>query len=107
MARGVHPLAIAVMDEIGIDISARRSKLVDDFFHEGIDIVIKVCDCAHQGCPFFLGVRETIDAGFPDPTTCDETPRERIAQFCQVRDAIITWIDRYFVQGYRQTCIRT
>ena len=90
---GVHPLAIAVMDEIGIDISSQCSKLVDEFFHADIDIVVKVCDCKHQGCPFFPKASETIDAGFPDPAACDGTPRERIALFRQVRDAIIAWID--------------
>ena len=105
-ALGVHPLAIAVMDEVGIDISAQRSKLVDEFFHTDIDIVVKVCDCAHQGCPFFPGARESINASFPDPSTCDGTPRERIKIFRHVRDAIITWIDHSFVPGYGQLRIR-
>ena len=51
--RGVHPIAIAVMDEIGIDIYGQRSKRVDEFFSAGIDIVVKVCDGEHQTCPFF------------------------------------------------------
>ena len=104
--RGVHPIAIAVMDEIGIDISGQRSKLVDEFFSAGIDIVVKVCDCEHETCPFFPGVLETIHAGFPDPSAFDGTPRERTAQFRQVRDAITAWIDQSFVPGYGQLRIR-
>jgi arsenate reductase len=105
-AFGVYPIAIAVMDEIGIPVSAQRSTLVDELFQVDFDIIVKVSDCAYQGCPFFPGVRETIDADFPGPKACDGTPRERVAQFRQVHDAIITWIDQYFVPGYGQICIR-
>jgi arsenate reductase (thioredoxin) len=42
--RGVHPLAVAVMDGIGIDITGQRSKSLDEFFHAGIDIVVRVCN---------------------------------------------------------------
>ncbi len=105
--RGVHPLAVAVMDEIGIDISAQRSKLIDEFFSTGIDIVVKVCDCEHQTCPFFPGIKETIHAGFPDPSAGDMTSRERVASFRKVRDAIIVWIDQSFVPGYGQIRIRS
>jgi arsenate reductase len=105
--RGVHPLAIAVMDEIGIDISGQRSKMMDEFFSAGIDIVVKVCDCEHQTCPFFPGVKETIPAGFPDPSAGDMTSRERIARFREVRDAIIAWIDQSFVPGYGQIRVRS
>jgi arsenate reductase len=104
--RCVHPLAIAVMDEIGIDISGQRSKLMDEFFSAGIDIVVKVCDCEHHTCPFFPGARETIHAGFPDPSAGDMTSRERIILFREVRDAIIAWIDQSFVPGYGQIRIR-
>jgi arsenate reductase (thioredoxin) len=101
--RGVHPLAVAVMYEIGIDISGQRSKLVDEFFHAGIDIIVKVCDCAHEGCPFFPGVRQTIHAAFPDPSSCTGPPRERIARFREVRDRIVAWIDHSFVLKYGQS----
>ena len=51
----VHPLAIAVMKEIGIDISGQRSKLIDEFFGKGIETVVTVCDSAQKACPFFPG----------------------------------------------------
>jgi arsenate reductase len=94
------------MDEIGIDISGQQSKSLDDFFHAGIDIIVKVCDCEHQTCPFFPGVWETIHAGFSDPSAGEETSLERIAHFREVRDAIIAWIDQTFVPGYGQLRIR-
>ena len=52
---GVHPMAVAVMKEIGIDISGHRSKLIDEFYHKPIDIVVFVCDSAKRFCPFFPG----------------------------------------------------
>jgi arsenate reductase (thioredoxin) len=96
----VNPAAIVVMEEIGIDISGHRSKLIDEFFDKGIDIVITVCDSAHQACPFFPGAKMMIHAGFPDPSACTGTPGECLTQFRQVRDDIIAWIDTVFVPEY-------
>ena len=96
--RDVNPLAVAVMKEIGIDISGHRSKLIDEFFDRGADIVVTVCDSAHQACPFFPGAKTIIHAGFPDPSGCTGTPNECLTQFRQVRDAIIAWIDTTLVK---------
>ena len=102
----MHPLTVAVMGEIGIDISGHRSKMVDEFFDSGIDIVVTVCDSEHQTCPYFPGVRETIHASFPDPSAGEEPSCRRITRFREVRDAITTWIDQLFVPGYGQLRIR-
>jgi arsenate reductase len=98
--REVHPLAVAVMQEIGIDISGHRSKLIDEFFDQGADIVVTVCDSARQACPFFPGAKTTIHTGFPDPSACVGTPGECYVQFRKVRDAIIAWIDTTLVPEY-------
>jgi arsenate reductase len=100
-ARGVHPAAIEVMGEIGIDISGHRSKLIDEFSSRGADIVVTVCDSAREACPYFPGAKRIIHAGFPDPSACHGTPAECLAQFRQVRDAIIAWIDLVFVPEYQ------
>jgi arsenate reductase len=98
--REVHPLAVAVMKEIGVDISGHRSKLIDEFFDRGADIVVTVCDSAHHACPFFPGAKTTIHAGFPDPSACVGTPVECLTQFREVRDAIFAWIDMTLVKEY-------
>jgi arsenate reductase len=98
--RGVHPLAVTVMEEIGIDISGHRSKLIDEFFETGADIVVTVCDNAHRACPFFPGAKTTIHAAFPDPSSCNGTPEVCPIRFRQVRNDIITWIDTVFVPEY-------
>jgi len=98
--RTVHPLAVLVMDEIGIDISGYRSKLIDEFFDQGADIVVTVCDSVTNACPFFPGAKTVLHAGFPDPSACTGTPDECLMQFRQVRDAIIAWIDTTLVPAY-------
>jgi len=98
--RGVHQLAVAVMNEISIDISGQRSKLIDEFFDRDIDIVVTVCDSAHQVCPFFPGAKKILHADFPDPTVCTGTPVECLLQFRQVRNDIIEWIETTLVSEY-------
>jgi arsenate reductase len=92
----VHPIAIAVMKEIGIDISGQRSKLIDEFYGTGIDTVVTVCDSAKAACPFFPGVKEEIHQGFSDPSAFTGNEEEIRAGFRRVRDEIIRWIDATF-----------
>lgn len=79
----VHPLAIQVMKEIGIDISNHRSKSIDEFKGISFDVVVTVCDQAKETCPFFPG-KNVMHQGFRDPITYEE--------FRQVRDEIKQWI---------------
>jgi len=92
----VHPVAIEVMKEIGIDISGHRSKLIDEFFGKGITTVVTVCDAANKSCPFFPGATEEIHQSFPDPSVFTGSDEEIRAGFRRVRDEIIRWIDVTF-----------
>ena len=92
----VHPMAITVMQEIGIDISGHRSKLTDEFYGTGIETVITVCDAANKACPFFPGAQEVIHQSFPDPSAYKGSDEEVRAGFRRVRDEIIRWIDVTF-----------
>jgi arsenate reductase len=96
----VHPMALAVMKEIGIDISRQRSKLIDTHFGKGIETVITVCDFAQAACPFFPGAKTVIHVDFPDPSSCTKTPDICLLQFREVRDAIILWIDAILVPEF-------
>jgi len=95
----VHPRAIAVMKEIGIDISQARSKSVDQFLNQEFDYVITVCDNAKETCPVFLGkVKHRIHIGFDDPVEAMGTEEYVMSEFRRVRDEIR---DRFY-QFYRK-----
>jgi len=84
----VHPLAIAAMKEVGIDISRHRSKSIDEFADEKFDFVITLCDHAAESCPVFFGGVQRIHMGFPDPAAVSGNPEEKMAAFRKVRDQI-------------------
>jgi arsenate reductase len=91
----VHPVAIGVMKEIGIDISGHRSKLVDEFYGRGIDIAVTVCDPAGSVCPYFPA-KTIIHQAFPDPSGLAGSEEEVRAGFRAARDEILRWIDETF-----------
>ena len=82
--RGVHPLTVRVLAEAGIDISAARSKSVNDFVGQPFDYVVTVCDRARESCPYFPGGRETLHWGFDDPAEAEGSEDERLAVFQRV-----------------------
>lgn len=84
----VHPLAIAVMEELGIDISQNRSKSIDEFVSEKFDFVITLCDHAAESCPIFFGGVRRIHMGLPNPAAVSGSRDERLAAFRKVRDQI-------------------
>ena len=84
----VHPLAIRVMREIGIDISAHRSRHMNDFLQQPVETVITVCGDADQACPMFPGQLNRHHWGFDDPARVVGTDEEKIAVFRRVRDEI-------------------
>ncbi len=84
----VRPEAIAVMNEIGIDMSGHRSKSVDEFLSQTLDLVITVCDSANETCPAFPGSAKRLHWPLPDPAAVTGTEEERLAAFRRVRDQI-------------------
>ncbi len=96
--RGVHPLAIRVMAEIGIDISeaaGHRAKGIEEFADQSpMDLVVTVCDEAAEACPYFPGARQQEHWGLPDPSAAVGTQEERLGVFRQVRDTLAPRIDQ-------------
>lgn len=88
--------AIAVMREIGIDISGHRSKTLNAFRDQTFDIAVTLCDRAHEACPVVPGARKTIHQGFPDPHLTPGNDDEILDGYRRVRDAIAAWIDTMF-----------
>ncbi len=88
-AQEVHPKAIQVMQEIGIDISKNKPKLVDQFLNNEFDYVITVCDDANETCPTFFGkVKNRLHYGFEDPAKAKGTEDEILNEFRRIRDEI-------------------
>lgn len=89
--------AIAVMGELGIDITHHRSKSVDEFADRKIDYVLTVCDNAKESCPYFPAATRLIHHAFDDPAEVAGNEEERLAAFRRVRNSIKAYIETDFV----------
>ena len=89
-------LAVAVMKEIGIDISHHESKTLDALGHETFDLAVTLCDRAHGICPIVPNANKTIHRPFDDPHLTPGNDEEILDGYRRVRDGIIAWIDREF-----------
>jgi len=87
---GLNPNAILVMAEIGIDLSAHRSKSVEEFAGRSFDYVITVCDNARELCPVFPGQGSRMHQSFTDPAAVP--PDQQVEAFRRVRDEIGRWL---------------
>ena len=88
-AEHVHPLAISVMAEVGIDISHHVPRNVKEYLDEPWDYVITVCGGANEKCPTFVGkVGKRIHIGFDDPSNVVGSKEHVISEFRRVRDEI-------------------
>ena len=92
----VRPEAIAVLHELGIDISGHRSKNVDEFEGQQFDYVITVCNNARETCPVFFGATRMLHQNFDDPPPPDAgTEAERMAIFRRVRDELRAYLANF------------
>ena len=109
----VNPLAIKVMNEIGIDLSNHRSKSIEEFRNKDIDLVISVCQSSVKViCPFcsspivgdrpqivgetLPGAKRYLHYPFSDPSEVEGSDEEKLAAFRRTRDEMKKWIDDYF-----------
>ena len=97
----VHPKAVAVMKEIGIDISNHSSKHMNDFLKRDVHTVITVCGNADQACPSFPGQLKRYHWGFDDPAKAEGSDEEVLDVFRRVRDEIKLVFEAY-ASGYRE-----
>jgi arsenate reductase len=85
----VHPIAIQVMNEVGIDLRKNFPKHSDQFINDELDFVITVCDNAKETCPVFLGkVGKQLHIGFEDPADAVGSEEEVLEVFRRIRDEI-------------------
>ena len=91
----VHPLAIKAMAEVGIELSGHRSKSIDEFNGQSLDVLITVCDNARETCPTFAGAKKMLHWSFDDPAHATGTDDEKMAVFRRVRDEIRTRLTEF------------
>lgn len=84
----VRPEAIAVMSEIGIDISGHQSKTIEPLLGEEFSWLITVCDQAREACPTLPGVEQQTHWSIDDPAAVEGSPEERIGAFRRARDVL-------------------
>ena len=91
----VHPLAIKVMAEVGIDISQHTSKPLSQFVNQPVETVITVCGNADQACPIFPGQLNRHHWPFVDPAHAQGTEEEKLKIFREVRDQMRPVFEAY------------
>ena len=101
---GTHPTnvsrkAVAVMQEIGVDISGQRSKSLSDLAGEQMDLAVALCSNASGLCPIYPFADRTIHQNFPDPGALSGSEEEVMEGIREIRDQIVSWIDTFFSEG--------
>ena len=91
----VHPLALKAITEIGLVTEGLRSKSVEEFVQQPIDLVVTVCDHAKEACPILPGAPQTLHWPFEDPADATGTEAEKMVTFRKVRDQIYQQISDY------------
>ena len=97
--KGLNPLAVEAMREIGIDISQQKSKDVVTLLGQHVPYVVTVCDHAKERCPIFPAAWKFLHWSFEDPVAAEGSHEERLSVFRRIRDQIVECIDREFVEG--------
>lgn len=95
-ATRVNPRAAIVLEELGLDLSAHRSKTLDEFAGKSFDYVITLCGDARERCPLFFGGVERIHIGFHDPSHHRGSEEEILTEFRRVRDEIRERLGEFF-----------
>jgi arsenate reductase len=92
----VNPMAVAAMAEVGVDISAQRSKNLTEYLgKQHFGYLVTVCDHAAANCPMFPGVAHRLHWSLVDPAAVEGDHDERLATFRQVRDRLSALVDEF------------
>ncbi len=94
--KGLNPLAVAAMREIGIDIAGQRSKDITELLGTPVQFVVTVCSNAREKCPVFPATVKFVHWDLDDPAAVQGTEEEKLAAFRKVRDEIFAHIDSEF-----------
>lgn len=95
-ATRVNPLAMRVLNELGIDTSRQHSKTIEKYAGQDFDHVVTLCGDANEKCPLFFGGVQRLHRGFDDPSRITGSEEDVLPEFRRVRDEIKNWIIDYF-----------
>jgi arsenate reductase len=87
----LNPLVVEAMEEVGIDISKKKTQAVFDVFKSGklFAYVITVCDeTSAEKCPIFAGITKRLHWSFPDPSTLVGSREQKLVEVRKIRDQI-------------------
>jgi arsenate reductase (thioredoxin) len=98
----IRPEAITVMSQIGLDISAHRSKPLTELLGQHFDFIITVCDKAREECPTFAGETQLLHWPFEDPASFVEVGEKRLEAFRKLRDRIHSRVMLFLGEGIYQ-----
>ena len=93
VASEVRAEAIAVMDEVGVDIHQQFSKSLDGFLNDRVDFVVTVCDQANDTCPVFPNAQHRWHWSIEDPSTVEGSKADKLSAFRAARDELIQRIE--------------
>ena len=96
--RGLDPLAVKAMAEVGLDISGQPSKALSDVSHIPFEYVVTVCSDAHESCPVFPSRAQVVHVSFDDPPRLAAhatSEAEALVHYRRVRDEIRAFIERF------------
>jgi arsenate reductase len=96
-ATSVRAEAIAVMGELGIDISGQTSKTIEQFMGQPWDWLIPVCEEACEACPYVPGAKAVLRWSFDDPSSATGSEDERLREFRRVRDELANQVHAFIV----------
>ena len=96
-AERVHPMAIRVLEELGVAPPESCPRLVSDLTGLEFDVAVTVCDNARESCPVLPGAPETVHVGYPDPAAASGSEEACLAAFRSVRDSMDSWVRLFAV----------
>lgn len=97
---GIHPMAVEVMQERGVDLAQNTSNHIDEYIDEDFDCVLTVCDSAKEACPILPGAKRILHHPFEDPDHPNDPSEDVATCFRRVRDQIGDWVKGFLADEF-------
>jgi arsenate reductase (thioredoxin) len=98
MSQEASPLALEVMEEVGVDISPCQAKEIKESFREHFAFVVTMSDDTQERSPVWPFTKNLVHWNMPDPASVDGPPERKKAMFRRVRDEIARRVDEFAIE---------